>query len=44
MAGDHWGISRVSPVECGKATTMADVFKNILLVGKPVTFRHSGVQ
>lgn len=31
-------------VECGKAATMADVFKNISRVGKPVTFRRSGVQ
>jgi predicted metal-dependent phosphoesterase TrpH len=31
-------------VEAGKATTMADVFKNIWRAGKPDTFRHSGVQ
>ncbi len=31
-------------VECGKASSMADVFKNIWRAGKPDTFRHSGVQ
>lgn len=31
-------------VECGKASSMADVFKKYLARGKPDTFRHSGVQ
>lgn len=31
-------------VECGKASSMADVFKSIWRAGKPDTFRHSGVQ
>ncbi len=31
-------------VDAGKATTMANVFKNILRAGKPDTFLPSGVQ